>query len=61
MNMQIIEIDSKQFAVLPIEDYRGLLEAAEDQADLAAAIASEKRREAGEEYFPSAMVDRCLA
>lgn len=60
MNMQIIEIDGKKLAVLPFEEYCSLVEAAEDQADVAAAIAADKRREAGEEYVPAALVNRLI-
>ena len=60
MTMQLIEIDGKKLVVLPVEEYRSLLEAAEDQVDLGAAIAAENRRGAGEEYLPSDMVDRLV-
>lgn len=60
MGMQLIEIDGRKLAVLPIEEYRELVEAAEEQADIAAAIAAEKRRENGEEYVPAEMVDRLI-
>lgn len=58
--MQIIEIDGKKLAVLPIEDYRTLVEAAEEQADIALAVEADKRREAGEEYVPAVMVNRLI-
>lgn len=60
MTMQIIEVEGKKLAVLPMEEYRELLEAVEDQADIAAAVRAEKRREDGEEYLPSAMVNRLI-
>ncbi|MBU6268621.1 MAG: helix-turn-helix transcriptional regulator [Sphingomonadales bacterium] len=60
MTMQLIEIDGKQLAVLPLQEYRRLVDAAEDQDDLAAAVAAEKRRDAGEEFLPSAMVNRLI-
>lgn len=60
MTVQFIEIDGQKLAVLPIGDYQRLLEAEEEQDDIAAAIASEKRRDAGEEYLPSEMVNRLV-
>jgi DNA-binding XRE family transcriptional regulator len=60
MTMQIIEIGGQKLAVLPVEEYQRLLDAAEDQADIAAAIEAEKRREAGEEYLPAEMVNRLV-
>ena len=60
MNMQIIEIDGRKMAVLPIEQYRELIDAIEDQADIAAAESSDRRRAEGEEYVPSSMVSRLI-
>jgi len=60
MTMQLIEIDGRKLAILPLEEYRELVDAAEDQADVVAAIAADKRRQDGEEYLPSAMVNRLI-
>lgn len=60
MTMQVIEVNGEAMAVLPMADYRKLLEMAEEQDDVRAAIAAEKRREAGEEYVPAAMVNRLV-
>jgi len=60
MTVQFIEIAGQRMAVLPAADYDRLLDAAEDRADEAAAIAAEDRRDAGEEYLPAAMLDRIL-
>ncbi|HQS71305.1 MAG: transcriptional regulator [Novosphingobium sp. 28-62-57] len=60
MTMQLIEIDGRKLAVLPLEEYRELVDAAEDQADIVAAAAAEKRRQEGEEYLPSDMVNRLI-
>lgn len=60
MSIQVIELAGKKLAVLPMEEYRELLEAVEEQADIAAAIRAEKRREDGEEYLPSVMVNRLI-
>jgi DNA-binding XRE family transcriptional regulator len=60
MNMQIIEIDGKKMAVLPIEEFRELVEAVEDQDDVAVAAAADRRRAEGEEYLPSSMVNRLI-
>lgn len=60
MTVQILEISGEKMAMLPIADYERLLEIAEDQADIHAAIASEKRRLEGEEYVPAELVYRIM-
>ena len=60
MSVQFIEIDGRKMAVLPVDDYERLMEAVEDQEDIAAAERAERRRAAGEEYVPSEMVDRLI-
>lgn len=60
MSVQFIEIDGRKMAVLPAAEYESLLEAVEDQEDIAAAERAEQRRAAGEEYLPIEMVDRIL-
>jgi DNA-binding XRE family transcriptional regulator len=61
MTAQIVEIAGQKMAMLPVADYERLLELAENRGDALAAAAAEQRREGGEEYLPSAMVDRLLA
>lgn len=61
MGAQIVEIAGEKMAVLPVADYERLLEAAEDNADIAAASIAEQRRLAGEEYVPADVVDRIIA
>jgi DNA-binding XRE family transcriptional regulator len=56
MTVQIVDVDGHKIAMLPIADYERLLEMAEDQADILAADRAEKRRLAGEEYFPFELV-----
>jgi DNA-binding XRE family transcriptional regulator len=56
MSAQILEIAGEKMAMLPLADYERLLEIAEDQSDINAAIAAEKRRLEGEEYIPAALV-----
>ena len=60
MGAQIIEIGGQKMAMLPVKDYERLLELAEYKSDVSAAQAAEKRRQQGEEYLPSEMVDRIL-
>lgn len=60
MSVQFIEIDGRKMAVLPAEEFENLVEALEDQADIAAAEDAERRRAAGEEYLPMEMVDRLV-
>lgn len=61
MNVRFAEVDGVRMATLPAADYEKLIDAAEDRADARAAEAAEARRNAGEEYVPSAVVDRILA
>lgn len=61
MTAQIIEIAGQKMAILPIADYERLLEAVEDQADVAAAEKASLRAAAGEEYVSADVVDSLLA
>lgn len=61
MTVQIVEIAGQKMAMLPVADYERLLDVAEDRADVQAAIRAEDRRQAGEEYVPSDLLDRILA
>ena len=61
MTVQFIETPGGRMAVLPEEDYRLLLDAAQDASDLAAVQAFEQRLSAGEEeLLPEAMVRRLV-
>ncbi len=60
MGAQIVEIGGQKMAMLPIEDYERLMDLAEDRADILAAERAEERRNAGEEYVPSSLVNRIL-
>jgi len=60
MSAQFIEIDGRKMAVLPVAEYERLLEAVEDQADVAAAERAEGRRAAGEEYIPLELVEKLV-
>ena len=46
--------------VLSRPEFERLTEAAENYADIEAAVMAQARREAGEEYFPSDLVDRLM-
>ncbi len=63
MSVQILETDGKPaFAVLPIDEYRRLLELAEDAKDAEALRRAAKRYASGEEEtIPAQVVDRLLA
>jgi len=63
MSVKILETNGKPaFAVLPIDEYRKLLELAEDAKDAEALHRAAKRYTAGkEETIPLAVVDRLLA
>lgn len=59
MNAQIIEKDGKpEWAVLPYEEYRRLLDAAEEAEDMA--LYREAKAMPNEETFPSDVVNRIL-
>lgn len=60
MSVQFIEIDGRKMAVLPVEDYERLMDAVDDEADVAAAERAERRRAVGEEYVPMEMVERLV-
>ena len=60
MTAQIVEIAGQKIAMLPLADYKLLLELAEDQADIAAAERAELRRAQGEEYVPFELVDAII-
>lgn len=60
MTVQVLDIAGQKMAMLPMADYERLLEIAEDQADINAAIAAEKRRLEGEEYVPADLVYRVM-
>lgn len=63
MSAKILEANGKPaFAVLPIGEYRALLESAEDARDAAALTRAAKRyARKEEETVPAAVVDRLLA
>lgn len=61
MTAQFVQIGEQKIAMLPLAEYELLLSAAEDHADVAAAAKAQARREMGEEYVPSSVVDRLLA
>jgi len=61
MTAQIVEIGGQKIVMLPIEEYRQLLDIAEDKADALAAMAAEERRLAGEEYVPAELVDKIIS
>jgi DNA-binding XRE family transcriptional regulator len=63
MSVKILEADGKPaFAVLPIDEYRKLLDLAEDAKDAAALRRAARAYAAGKERtIPAATVDRLLA
>ena len=60
MTVQFIEIAGEKLAILPLAQYEQLLEAIEDQEDVAAAERAAQRRADGEEYLPGEMVHRLV-
>ena len=62
MNVQIIENNGKpEWAVVPYDEYRRMVEALEDKADAATLDAAARRLSAGEEEsLPADMVARLL-
>jgi DNA-binding XRE family transcriptional regulator len=60
MTAQIVDVAGQKMAMLPIADYEQLLELAEEQGDLEAAVRAADRRQAGEEYVPFEMISAIL-
>lgn len=61
MSVQYIEIAGQKMAVLTAEEYDRLIELADEQDDIDAAIEAEKRLAAGEETVPDTLVKDILA
>lgn len=60
MTVQQIEIAGQSMVLLTKAEYDRLAEAAENYADICAAVAARERADAGEEYVPAALVDRII-
>ncbi|MBN9788472.1 XRE family transcriptional regulator [Pseudonocardia sp. TMWB2A] len=60
MTVQIVKIAGQKIAMLPFEEYRKLMDVAEDKADEQVADALAARRDAGEEYLPVELADRIM-
>lgn len=61
MSVQFVEIAGQQMAVLSKEEYDRLVEHAEEQLDIDAAVEAEKRLQQGEETVPDTMAKAMLA
>lgn len=61
MGVQFIEVNGERMAILPAAELERMVDEAEDRSDERAADAARERRQAGEDYFPSDVVDRLLA
>ncbi len=61
MTVQFVEIAGQKMAMLPVAEFERLVDLAEDKLDVSAAIAAQRRREAGEEYVPFKVIDRIIA
>jgi len=61
MTVQIVEIAGQKMVMLPIADYERLLDLAEDRVDAQAALRAQQRREAGEEYLSTEILDQIMA
>ena len=61
MTEQFVEIAGQQMVLLTRPEFDKLATAAENYADIEAAVAAQQRREAGEEYVPVELVDRLMA
>ena len=60
MTVQIVKIAGQKIAMLPFEEYRKLMDVAEDKADEQVADALAARRDAGDEYLPVELADRIM-
>ena len=61
MTVQSIEIAGQKMVILTAAEFERLAEAAEHYDDICAAVKAQERREAGEEYVPSEVVDQIMA
>jgi DNA-binding XRE family transcriptional regulator len=61
MTAQFVEIQGTQLVLLSREEFARLADAAEQYADIVAAVEAQKRREAGEEYVPAEIVGKLVA
>lgn len=61
MTEQFVEIAGQQMVMLSRPEFEKLAAAAENYADIEAAVFAQQRREAGEEYVPVELVDRLMA
>ena len=61
MTEQFVEIAGQQMVLLTRPEFDKLAAAAENYADIEAAVSAQQRREAGEEYVPVELVDRLMA
>ena len=61
MTEQFVEIAGQQMVLLTRPEFDKLATAAENYADIEAAVSAQQRREAGEEYVPVELVDRLMA
>ncbi|MEQ1499628.1 MAG: helix-turn-helix transcriptional regulator [Novosphingobium sp.] len=60
MTVQFVEIAGAQMVVLSREEFVHLSEAAENYADIVAAVKADERRASGEEYIPAEIVHRLI-
>lgn len=60
MTAQFVEIAGAQMVLLDRKEFERLVEAAAHFDDIVAAVEAQKRREAGEEYFPAEIVNRLI-
>jgi len=61
MTVQQLEIAGQQMVLLTKSEFERLQEAAENYADICAAVAAQQRAQAGEEYVPGKLLDRIFA
>lgn len=61
MTVQYVEIAGQKMAMLPVAEFERLVDLAEDKVDVSAAVAAERRRDAGEEYVPFDLINRIIA
>lgn len=60
MTVQQIEIAGQKMVLLTKAQFDRLAEAAENYADICAAVAAKERTDAGEEYVPAEVVNRIV-
>lgn len=59
-DFQVIDIDGKQMALLPLNELERMIDEIEDLSDIEAASRAQARIDGGEEIIPGAIIDQLM-